>query len=110
MLFSLQNAQKVSRPGFTAYVYNSKEEHPGLNTVYVDCFAGHEKVYVKNSRRLYFVIEGEGIFHLNGEEHAVRPNDVVVIEPMAEYAYTGKMKLFEVNCPATGSEDEVEVT
>lgn len=109
MLFQLKNARQVSRPGFTAYVYNDKKQYPTLNTVYVDCFGEHEKVYVKKSRRLYFVIEGEGTFQINKEILAVKQHDVIVIEPLVEYSYQGKMKLFEVNYPATGSDDEVGV-
>jgi len=109
MIFNIKNARKVSREGFTAYVYNSKDEYPALNTVYVDCFKDHEKVYVKKSYRLYFVIEGEGTFNVGDNEYAVRQNDVIVIEPMVEYSYKGKMKLFETNYPATGGDDEVEI-
>ena len=58
MIFKKKDAQKVSRDGFTAFVYNDKEQYSILNTVYVDCFEGHEKVFVKESHRLYFVIEG----------------------------------------------------
>jgi len=107
MIFNIENARKVSRQGFTAYVYSNKDQYPALNTVYVDCFKNHEKVYVKNSHRLYFVIEGAGFFTINEETYAVKQNDVIVIEPMIKYAYEGKMKLFETNYPATGSEDEV---
>jgi len=107
MIFNIKDANKTSQEGFTAYVYNSKDDYPTLNTVYVDCFKGHEKVYVKTSHRVYFVIEGEGIFNINGKESSVKEKDVIVIEPMMEYFYQGKMKLFEVNYPATGEEDEV---
>jgi len=109
MIFNIENARKVTREGFTAYVYNNKDQYPTLNTVYVDCFKDHEKVYVKTSHRLYFVIEGSGTFTLNNETFSVKQNDVIVIEPMVEYSYEGQMKLFETNYPATGSEDEVVV-
>ncbi|MFA5076588.1 MAG: hypothetical protein WC480_04190 [Patescibacteria group bacterium] len=109
MLFNLQKAQKISRPGFTAYVYNDKKQYPALEAVYVDCFKNHEKVYVKKSHRLYFVIAGEGTFYVDKETHTVKQNDVIIIEPLVRYAYEGKMKLFEVNCPATDNGDEAEV-
>ena len=87
MKFSIENARKSPHEGFTAYVYNSKEQCPALNTIYVDCFEGHDKVYVKKSHRLYFVIEGSGIFYVGKEKHEVKQNDVIAIEPMVEYSY-----------------------
>ena len=109
MLFKLKDAKKIKRKGFTAFLYNSKAEFPVLNTVYGDCFESHEKVYVKNSYRLYFILEGKGTFLVGKKKFKVKPTDVVVIPPRTEYSYQGKMKLFEANFPATGSEDEVTV-
>jgi len=109
MIFKIENAQKVEKNGFTAYVYNNKNEYPTLNTVYVDCFENHEKVYVKNSHRLYFVIEGEGEFNVGDNKYSVKQKDVILIEPMTKYSYKGKMKLFEINYPATNSDDEVKI-
>jgi len=109
MIFSLSNAQKFPRDGFTAYVYNNKDQCSAMETVYVDCFKDHEKVYVKNCHRLYFVIEGAGTFTINDKTSQVKQNDVIIIEPMVPYSYQGKMKLFEVNSPATGEGDEVLV-
>jgi len=40
---------------------------------------------------------------------SVKPNDVVVIAPKVEYAYEGRMKLFEANYPATDDDDEAEI-
>ncbi len=107
MLFQLKNAFKVKRPGFTASVYNSKSKLSVLNTVYVDCFGAHEKVFVKKSHRLYFVMQGSGTFIVGKKTYKVKSLDVVVIPPKTPYSYKGKMKLFEANFPATGAEDEV---
>jgi len=109
MHFPFSQTKKIEKEGFTAFLYNLKEDHPSFNTVYVDCHKSHEKVYVKASHRIYFVIEGEGTFTVDNETNQVKKNDVIVIEPTKEYSYKGEMKLFEVNFPATGSEDEVVV-
>ena len=109
MIFKLNNAKKVEREGFTAFIYNLKDDFPSCNTVYVDCHKFHKKVYVKTSHRIYFVIEGNGTFLVGDKKDKVEKNDVIVIEPMTKYSYEGKMKLFEINFPATSSEDEVEV-
>lgn len=109
MLFTLKNSTKVARDGFTAFLYNQKKDYPALNTVYVDCHKSHDREYVKESHRLYFVIDGGGIFYVGNDKYDVKKNDVIVIEPKIEYSYEGKMKLFEVNYPATDSSDAVKV-
>ena len=108
MLLKLSDATKVERDGFTAWVYNLKKDSPAVSTVYVDCHAAHERVSVKASHRLYFVIEGEGKFTVGDEEHVVESKDVIIIEPKTPYSYEGQMTLFEVNFPATDSSDEVK--
>ncbi|MFA6549960.1 MAG: hypothetical protein WCT36_01225 [Candidatus Gracilibacteria bacterium] len=109
MIFKLDKAKKVKKEGFTAFLYNLKQDFPSYNAVYVDCHKNHEKVYVKASHRIYFVIDGSGKFVVGDEENQVEKNDVIVIEPMTKYEYEGKMKLFEINFPATDRDDEVEV-
>ncbi|MFH1536550.1 MAG: hypothetical protein ABID45_01020 [Patescibacteria group bacterium] len=107
MIFKRKNTKEVIRDGFTAHIYNSKKEYPALDTILVDCHTSHKKVYVKESHRVYFVIEGNGTFDVGDETYEVTKEDVIVIEPKVKYAYKGKMKLFELNFPSTSSDDEV---
>ncbi|MEK6967362.1 MAG: hypothetical protein AABX51_01900 [Nanoarchaeota archaeon] len=109
MLYKLKDAKKVERQGFTAFKYNSKADLPEMNAIFVDCHDSHEKCSVKNSFRLYFVIDGTGEFLVGEEKFSVEKNDVVIIPPKTAYAYKGKMKLFEANAPATSSEDEIKL-
>jgi len=109
MIFNIENATKISEEGFTAHLYNTKEQYPAISAVFVECTGGHEQVYVKKSHRLYFVIEGSGTFTINNETSPIKKNDVIVIEPMTPYSYEGQMKLFEVNSPATDSNDQVKI-
>ncbi len=108
MKFSLDKARTVERDGFTAWLYNSKEQFPAVSSVYVDVRGAHERVYVKKSIRLYFVIKGRGQFTVGNETLEVKTNDVIIIPPKVSYSYKGRMRLFETNFPATGSEDEVK--
>lgn len=109
MLFKLNEAKKVERPGFTAFVYSEKDAFPALNAVFVECKSGHERVFVAGSYRVYFVLSGAGVFEVGEERHEVSSRDVIAIPPNTKYSYEGKMGLFEVNFPATGPEDEIKV-
>ncbi len=107
MRFKLEDAHIVNLPGFDAFLYNSKSEFPPCSMVFVDCHSSHARVMVKASHRIYFVIEGEGGFVLEGRRYDVSQHDVIVIKPQTAYEYSGRMKLFEVNFPATDASDEV---
>lgn len=109
MLMRLANTKQVNRDGFTAFLYNLKSDYPALGAVYVQCTGSHERVFVKKSHRLYFIIEGRGVFDVGDEHYEVGPSDVIVIEPGISYSYAGSMTLFEVNYPATDDSDEVRV-
>ena len=109
MLYTFSDSKQVKRESFTAFLYNQKKNYDKMNAVYVDCKKSHERVYVKSSHRVYFVIHGEGVFNVGTKEYKVREKDVIVIEPKTEYSYRGKMKLFEINFLATDKNDEVRV-
>ena len=106
MILKLSAATKIALDGFTAYLYNSKKDSPNLSAVYVDCHSHHARVAVKSSIRAYFVIDGTGEFDLGPDTYRVGPSDLVIIPPRTPYAYRGRMKLFEVNTPATDASDE----
>ena len=57
--------------------------------------------------RSYFVLNGSGKFILNGEEIKVAEGDLVVIPDGGIYKYSGVMKLFEFNVPATTSANSI---
>ncbi len=109
MFFTLAEAKKVDQEGFTAFLYNEKSRIPAYNAVYVDVRGAHDKEYVKTSHRVYFVIEGTGTFTVDDETRDVQTGDVIAIPPKTPYSYEGKMKLFEINFPATDSSDAVKV-
>ena len=106
MIFHFEKAVKLEFEGFVAFIYNSKRELGELSSVYVECHGTHARVSVIASFRLYFVLEGAGIFEVGGEEEAVMAKDVIIVPPRVPYSYKGQMKMFEVNAPATGPEDE----
>ncbi|MFA7302235.1 MAG: hypothetical protein WC030_00605 [Candidatus Paceibacterota bacterium] len=60
--------------------------------VYVE--QGHDNYIVsKRITHTYFVIEGSGIFNIDGEKIEVEKEDLIEVPPQVEYTYTGKMRL-----------------
>ena len=68
MLLKLRDAVGVKKQGFTAYVYNTKRSYPPANAIFVQYNKGHERVRVKGSHRLYFVLEGSGSFTVGADQ------------------------------------------
>ncbi|HEV3245205.1 MAG TPA: hypothetical protein VG102_02525 [Candidatus Paceibacterota bacterium] len=61
-----------------------------------------------DTTRVYFVIDGEGIFTINDVTHKVKKNDLYIIDPSSEYEYEGKMTLFEFNVsPDNSFKDQI---
>ena len=59
--------------------------------------------------RAYLVLEGTGTFTINGIEEIAEQYDFFLISDGDVYEYMGKMKLFELNVPATDSSNEEKV-
>jgi len=59
---------------------------------------------------VYYIIEGEGIMHINGEDAPVRPGSTVYIPPLANQSITnagkGDLKFICIVDPAWRKEDE----
>ena len=67
----------------------------------------------KQATELYYVLEGEGIVELDGQEHPVRKGSLVQIPPGVLHASKGKMRVLVVGIPDISDDDlyfpEVEI-
>lgn len=58
--------------------------------------------------QIYYVIEGEGVLTVDGEEHLMRPHDYVYLPPGVRHAITntgtGGLVFFVVTTPASDEE------
>ena len=62
--------------------------------------------YHKRMTEIYYILEGEGQIELDGELHAVRPGDAVLIKPLCRHRAIGRLKVLNVPVPAFDPEDE----
>lgn len=97
-----------SKFGINLWVYKTRTNNAGF--VYIEVSEGHfEEFYHKVSTFIYYVLEGEGKFFLDGFETPVRAADLIVIPPNTKIYYLGKMKLNLITVPAWSPENEVHV-
>jgi len=62
--------------------------------------------YHKRLTEIYYVLEGEGQMELDGELHAVRPGDAILIKPGCRHRAIGKLRVLNVPIPAFDPGDE----
>jgi mannose-6-phosphate isomerase-like protein (cupin superfamily) len=62
--------------------------------------------YHKRLTEIYYVLEGEGAMELDGERHAVRPGDAILIKPGCRHRAIGRLRVLIVPVPAFDPEDE----
>ncbi len=104
---TLDETDKFDASGFSGQVYISNDENAGFNALLVTVNGRHPKKRMIDTTRNYYVIEGEGVFTLDGAPHKVAKGDLFVVSAGHEYEYEGIMKLFEFNIsPDSSFKDE----
>ena len=59
-----------------------------------------ERHYHRLSEEFYFILEGEGLMEINGEEHPVKSGDAILIPPGAWHQITATQTLRFLCCCA----------
>jgi mannose-6-phosphate isomerase-like protein (cupin superfamily) len=66
----------------------------------VDVFKGHDTFMVSKAlTRIYYVLEGTGIFTIDNQNYDVAAGLLVEVPPGVEYSYSGSMKILLVSHP-----------
>lgn len=64
--------------------------------------------YHKVATELYYVLDGEGTIHLDGEDYSVRKGSMVHIPPGVVHGAQGKMRVLVVGIPDIADSDYFE--
>src|SRR5215469_12510141 len=67
---------------------------------FLDVHKGHDTFMVSKAlTRIYYVIEGTGVFTIDNQKYEVASGLLVEVPPGVEYSYSGSMKIFLVSHP-----------
>lgn len=88
--------------GFELYRCNMINQNCGVS--YIECSKGHDTIVISDCTHIYYVIEGNGDFEIDGKIYHASKNDVVEIPPHVDFTYTGTMKLLLVMNPPYSDE------
>src|SRR5216684_4272996 len=66
----------------------------------VDVHKGHDTFQISKAlTRIYYIIEGTGVFTIDNQKYGVAPGLLVEVPPGIEYSYSGSMKILLVSHP-----------
>ena len=82
---TLQQAVEHSRPGVDGWYYQFPEINNGTTVAYAEFTAEHGQRTIGDRSRIYYILEGEGEFLLNGETFPITKGDTIAVPPAATY-------------------------
>jgi mannose-6-phosphate isomerase-like protein (cupin superfamily) len=66
----------------------------------LDVHEGHDTFIISKAlTRIYYIIEGTGVFTIDNQKYDVAPGLLVEVPPGVEYSYSGSMKIILVSHP-----------
>jgi len=110
MLYHRQDALALTKQGVQMWIYNGKEECPQAAVVYQETAQGHaEEFYHDKSAFVFYIVEGQGTWVIEGREYPVQATDVVIVPPGKRFYYRGRLKHVCITAPAWEGEYEHHV-
>lgn len=107
MNYTKEGADAFKKSGVELWEYVGDGDLDQADVLYIEVDGGHnEEFYHDESAFIYYVLDGEGTFYLDGDETPVSETDVVAIPPETKIYYTGKMNLLLVTAPEYQAEHE----
>ena len=102
----LPKKPSFSQRGLDGYKFPLKNQD--VEVSFVDVKQGHDDYIVsKKCNLIYYVLEGNGTFDINGVKCEAKPRDLFEVPTDVEFTYSGKMKLLLIARPPwfEGNED-----
>ena len=89
--------------------FSSNINNENISIDIIEVYKGHGKYCTnKVSSHIYYVLEGNGKFKINGELYDVKMGDIIEIPKNTEFIYIGKMKLLLIMSPAFQANNNIE--
>ena len=103
---SLPEAPSFDGKGLFGYSFGPLQKKD-VDVYYVVVDGGHDTFMVSRKiTRIYYVLEGNGYFTIDGRRHDVSAGVLVEVPPKVEYSYSGHMKLVVFASPAWSARND----
>ncbi|MDY6771084.1 MAG: cupin domain-containing protein [Candidatus Nanohaloarchaea archaeon] len=97
-LLTPEDDPAFDQEGLTGYRYPLDNDE--LELYRVDVTRGHDTYIVSREiTHIYRVLDGRGVFTIDGDDQRVEAGDTVEVPPGVEYTYSGSMELLLIMQP-----------
>ncbi len=101
MVYKRNNDVSFEKYGVRMTVYNAREDFPHAAIAYQETETGHAEEFVhEKSAFVYYILEGEGTWVIDGREYPVKATDVIMVPPGHRIYFRGNLKQLCVTVPA----------
>ena len=87
----------------------SRQDHDVAAWAHAVDIDGAREHFHRRATELYYVLEGDGVVLLDGEEHPVHKGSIVHIPPGVVHGARGRMRVLVVGIPDIAEDDYFEV-
>lgn len=77
----------------------NQEDIDNLSVAIVEINGKNKKIINKRGDAIYYVLNGLGIFEINGQKNSVEEGDLIFIPKGTEYYDSGKLTMLSINNP-----------
>lgn len=101
------HAIRAEKNGVDMWIYGGVDAVAPVAVAYQETATGHAQEFRHHtSAFIFYVIEGEGVWVVDGVSHPVQATDVVVVPAGAAFYYRGALKQVCITAPAWTEENE----
>jgi mannose-6-phosphate isomerase-like protein (cupin superfamily) len=107
-IFHLPSEYSFEKVGIKGKIFNTKNLSGEVEFSIIETKKGHEtKIIEKECIFSYYILEGSGIFEIDGQKDQCGESDLVVIPKGIPFQYSGTMKMLLISVPWWFPEQEV---
>jgi mannose-6-phosphate isomerase-like protein (cupin superfamily) len=104
MIIKSQQAKQKKRGPMTI---NEYKINPDFSAALIEIDGSHGKLKCIGEDRIYFILEGEGVFIIDDQENMVAKDDLVFVPKNTPYDIIGKLRYLLVCAPEFNPSDDV---
>ncbi len=98
-VISVSASPSFSLKGLVGYEYHPLKDQD-FAVHLLDVYKGHDTFMISKAlTRIYYVIDGTGVFTIDNQKYDVSAGLLVEVPPGVEYSYSGSMKILLVSHP-----------
>lgn len=106
-VYSRDESFNKKKFGMSIDVYG--EANDAISFARANTEVGHLEEFKNTSWFMYYIIEGDGVFVLNDEQHTVTSGDLIVVPPNTRIHYFGKLDYTLTINPPWKEENETHI-